>query len=201
MTTQSDPRDAASDEPAALISFLALKWDLLRERLNDLERRHAQLEQQSAKQLTAMELRNDRLTEEMARLQEETDRLLSAHAVAVWRWHRLSSRRAVRWALREPSPTLTSDDLADALAHLTLLDPAEYRERVPTASSAPEEHFVQKGWRDGLSPGPAFRPEDYAAANPDVAAAGLNALEHYLRIGWTELRAGVGPIRLRPWAS
>ncbi|WP_114949095.1 M10 family metallopeptidase C-terminal domain-containing protein [Microvirga calopogonii] len=38
----------------------------------------------------------------------------------------------------------------------------------------------------------AFNPQVYLQANPDVAAAGVNPLEHYVRFGASEGRAGAG---------
>ncbi len=49
-------------------------------------------------------------------------------------------------------------------------------------------HYLLAGAREGLDPSAAFSTEDYNAANPDVAAAGLNPLAHYLAHGQAEHR-------------
>lgn len=53
-------------------------------------------------------------------------------------------------------------------------------------------HFLQKGAAAGHDPGPAFSTSAYLAANPDVRAAGCNALVHYLRFGRDEGRGAGG---------
>lgn len=50
------------------------------------------------------------------------------------------------------------------------------------------EHYLAHGERLGLQPSPIFDPRVYLALNPDVAAAGVNALEHFVRWGWREGR-------------
>lgn len=50
------------------------------------------------------------------------------------------------------------------------------------------DHFVQRGWKEGRSPGPGFCPTAYLEANPGVAKAGVPALKHYLKWGWREGR-------------
>ena len=49
-------------------------------------------------------------------------------------------------------------------------------------------HYLQEGGARGLSPGPLFDGPWYLANNPDVAAAGLNPLLHYLDSGRAEGR-------------
>ena len=49
-------------------------------------------------------------------------------------------------------------------------------------------HYLQEGAARGLSPGPLFDGPWYLANNPDVAAAGLNPLLHYLDSGRAEGR-------------
>ena len=44
------------------------------------------------------------------------------------------------------------------------------------------------GWREGRDPSAGFDTQGYLAANPDVAAAGLNPLDHYLQCGVYEGR-------------
>ncbi|MFC7609710.1 hypothetical protein [Teichococcus aestuarii] len=49
-------------------------------------------------------------------------------------------------------------------------------------------HYAENGWREGRDPGAAFGTDAYLAANPDVTAAGLNPLMHYLLHGAAEGR-------------
>uniref|UniRef100_UPI001FCC3923 rhamnan synthesis F family protein n=1 Tax=Methylobacterium sp. B34 TaxID=95563 RepID=UPI001FCC3923 len=49
-------------------------------------------------------------------------------------------------------------------------------------------HYIQQGAARGLSPSPLFDGPWYLSNNPDVAAAGLNPLLHYLNCGRAEGR-------------
>ncbi|TXN44740.1 hypothetical protein FV233_13645 [Methylobacterium sp. WL7] len=49
-------------------------------------------------------------------------------------------------------------------------------------------HYLQEGATQGLSPGPLFDGPWYLQSNPDVAAAGLNPLLHYVTSGRFEQR-------------
>lgn len=59
-------------------------------------------------------------------------------------------------------------------------------------------HYLNEGWRAGLDPGPDFSTGGYLRANPDVAAAGVNPLLHYLRDGCAEGRRIVAPRAIAP---
>lgn len=50
-------------------------------------------------------------------------------------------------------------------------------------------HYASVGWQIGTPPSPLFDPTYYLAANPDVAAIGVEPLTHYLLHGWHERRA------------
>jgi hypothetical protein len=52
----------------------------------------------------------------------------------------------------------------------------------------PLTHYSTDGFREGRDPGANFDNEFYYAANPDVRAAGLNPLAHYLQFGESEGR-------------
>ena len=54
-------------------------------------------------------------------------------------------------------------------------------------------HYVAIGAREGRDPHPLFSSSFYLESNPDVAAAGVNPLAHYLELG----RAG-GPRSASP---
>lgn len=49
-------------------------------------------------------------------------------------------------------------------------------------------HYATAGWRDGKSPSAQFDGPTYLALNPDVAAAGMEPLRHYLASGRAEGR-------------
>lgn len=52
-----------------------------------------------------------------------------------------------------------------------------------------EQHFRLYGWQEGRDPNAVFDTSDYLALNPDVAAANINPLDHYLNFGLNEGRA------------
>lgn len=54
-------------------------------------------------------------------------------------------------------------------------------------------HYVRHGGNEGRNPGPRFDTTGYLTANPDVAAAGMNALLHYLLHGRAEGRQSFVP--------
>ncbi|WP_374665738.1 hypothetical protein [Ramlibacter sp.] len=57
-------------------------------------------------------------------------------------------------------------------------------------------HYITVGWREGKSPSAQFDVASYLALNPDVAAAGMEPLRHYLVHGQAEgrpLRAHTAP--------
>lgn len=54
-------------------------------------------------------------------------------------------------------------------------------------------HYLDEGWRAGLDPGPDFSTDGYLRAHPDVAAACINPLLHYLYDGCVEGRRIVAP--------
>lgn len=78
--------------------------------------------------------------------------------------------------------------------HYVNLLAAKQRDGLP-----PARHYALHGWRLGLNPGPLFNTADYLARNPDVAAAGVNPLVHYLRMGMQEGRAGWSEVNLMEW--
>ena len=81
-------------------------------------------------------------------------------------------------------------EAAARIAASELFDAEWYR-----ANQAPDvapdraaRHYLQQGAVFGLSPGPSFDGLWYLANNPDVAAAGMNPLLHYLDSGLAEGR-------------
>ncbi|WP_276717489.1 glycoside hydrolase family 99-like domain-containing protein [Pseudooceanicola nitratireducens] len=53
----------------------------------------------------------------------------------------------------------------------------------------PMRHYLLRGERMGFSPHPEFSPQGYLRFNPDVAAAGLSPLGHFLTLGLAEGRS------------
>jgi serralysin len=49
-------------------------------------------------------------------------------------------------------------------------------------------HYVEYGWREGRDPSSLFSTGGYRAANPDVASAGIDPLNHFLVWGIHEGR-------------
>ncbi|MEC9310635.1 MAG: glycoside hydrolase family 99-like domain-containing protein [Pseudomonadota bacterium] len=81
-------------------------------------------------------------------------------------------------------------------------DRKHYRKQIKALHPAwrvlPLRHYLLRGERMGLSPHPDFSPEGYLRFNPDVAAAGLSPLRHFLTIGRHEgrsARSGVSATR------
>lgn len=56
------------------------------------------------------------------------------------------------------------------------------------ASEYAFRHYLEYGAREGRAPNALFDPVAYLAANPDVAASGVNPLLHYQEFGWHEGR-------------
>jgi serralysin len=52
-------------------------------------------------------------------------------------------------------------------------------------------HYQVVGWTEGRDPSAGFDTLGYLAANPDVAAAGINPLDHFLQLGIYEGRQAV----------
>ena len=64
---------------------------------------------------------------------------------------------------------------------------------------SPARHYALHGWRKGLDPGRLFNTTGYLARNPDVLAANVNPLVHYLRFGVHEGRIGWSEQDLLVW--
>lgn len=83
---------------------------------------------------------------------------------------------------REDARLIQGCDFFDPVYYCTQLDGSELR---PSAAAA---HYVDRGWLDGLDPGPRFSAHDYLERNRDVRDAGVNPLVHYVRFGKDEGR-------------
>lgn len=50
------------------------------------------------------------------------------------------------------------------------------------------EHYMSKGWKNGIDPNPYFSSSYYLSSNPDVLSKGINPLLHYVLYGEKEGR-------------
>ena len=67
-----------------------------------------------------------------------------------------------------------------------------WRRRRRSGGGTPDQsagHYRDTGWREGRDPSLLFDTTLYLIHNPDVAAAGVNPLEHFLQFGRAEGRA------------
>ena len=85
-----------------------------------------------------------------------------------------------------------SDDDVEVIRKSWFFDPewyaAEYGRII--ADADPAAHYLTRGWKNNLHPGPYFDGAQYLARNPDVAQALTNPLLHYERSGRKEGRVG-----------
>jgi Ca2+-binding RTX toxin-like protein len=70
----------------------------------------------------------------------------------------------------------------------SFFDTGGYRAINRDVISNPLDHYHQHGWREGRDPSAYFDTTLYLIHNPDVAAAGVDPLEHYLAYGFSEGR-------------
>ena len=80
---------------------------------------------------------------------------------------------------------------ADPLIDPNYYDPQLGARLIPTGLAAEQQaaySYNTTGWQQGLNPDPLFNAAYYLANNPDVAAAGINPLQHYEEYGWEEGR-------------
>ena len=69
-----------------------------------------------------------------------------------------------------------------------LFDPAHYRAQLRWPIRDGLAHYLERGWRRRLDPHPLFSTGFYLDENPDVAAAGVCPLVHFVRFGAAEGR-------------
>ena len=88
-----------------------------------------------------------------------------------------------------PLEHLLSFGLRQGLSPHPLFDPTWYAAQHDLPGGEPAlRHFLLRGERAGLAPGPYFDVAWYRRTNPDVAAAGVNSLVHYVEYGRREGR-------------
>ena len=71
----------------------------------------------------------------------------------------------------------------EAVRHSGLFLSPWYLRQHADAAGDGGEHFCTLGWRQGAWPNPYFDPAWYRAQNPEIDAAGINPLLHYLGYG------------------
>jgi len=52
----------------------------------------------------------------------------------------------------------------------------------------PIQHYCEVGWKENYNPSAQFNTHDYLLGNPDIAAAGINPLAHFIKYGKSEGR-------------
>jgi serralysin len=116
-----------------------------------------------------------------------TDRLTGVEVVTLWAPERWAGSSSIGRVRDQPVVVADGDPLFDPLWYLAgnldiwnefafASDPFVFKDH-------PAAHFQQFGWREGRDPNPWFDTTAYLAANPDVAAAGINPLEHFRASG------------------
>ena len=110
----------------------------------------------------------------------------------------LSSGMRLRLSLPADTWRRRSPDL-QAIFLSGLFDAAFYRADYPVleAGIEPILHFLEQGGLQGCDPNPLFDSDWYLEKNPDVAAAGINPLLHYICFGTAERRTAI-PASIHP---
>lgn len=97
-----------------------------------------------------------------------------------------------RFREKHEPDALPSDADVEVIRKSWFFDPewyaAEYGRII--ADADPAAHYLTRGWKNNLHPGPYFDGAQYLAKNPDVAQALTNPLLHYERSGRKEGRGG-----------
>jgi hypothetical protein len=85
-------------------------------------------------------------------------------------------------------------DLRSKLESSGLFDAEWYRETygLSRGTQDPLDHYLATGWKRGFWPSPKFDGQGYLIANPDVAEAGMEPLQHFIDHGGKEGRTSVG---------
>ncbi|MBM3563835.1 MAG: class I SAM-dependent methyltransferase [Alphaproteobacteria bacterium] len=121
----------------------------------------------------------------------ETERISQIFESMSQRYGRAGARRvlalprAFELLLRARDVKLVKPYLA--VKSSALFDPAFYAERVRFAGDG-AMHYLLRGAKEGLDPGPFFSTSGYLRQNPDVARNGANPLAHYELFGRKEGR-------------
>lgn len=88
--------------------------------------------------------------------------------------------------------SLPSEEDYSCLLRSPLFQPEYYVKQLPAricAGNDPICHFLVCGWQEQFDPSADFSISQYYMANPDILAAGLNPLLHYIKWGQAEGRS------------
>ncbi len=77
---------------------------------------------------------------------------------------------------------MSKNAAVEAIEASGLFDAAFYKKHYGVAQDG-LAHYLAQGWREGVDPGPEFSTDRYLKDYPDVAAAGICPLEHYVVYG------------------
>lgn len=93
------------------------------------------------------------------------------------------------WIFRLLFSARKSSKAIDLLQNSGFFDDKFYSTRYQVKGGiAAISHYLSVGWKFGFDPSARFSTLSYLKLNPDVAAAGINPLEHYIRHGRYENR-------------
>lgn len=110
------------------------------------------------------------------------------------KWEELYSRpRAMEWINHpfyiQKMPTDIEDFLINKnIIQRPILFDEEWYKKTYNIKENAREHYYQKGYILGYNPSPDFNTNAYLNAYPDVKAAKMNPLDHYIRYGKKEGR-------------
>jgi len=90
----------------------------------------------------------------------------------------------------EPTPSDPRREFFDAEYYGAQLG-RRLRRRLERSGVDGLEHYLTSGWRDGLDPSSEFSTSGYLEKYPDVRAAGIDPLSHWVRSGRAEGREAV----------
>jgi hypothetical protein len=102
---------------------------------------------------------------------------------AIWRLRKAFLKRPAKATATPKNPAVIIAPLFDE-EYYTRLSP-----EIAASAKSPIEHYLERGWKEGLKPHPLFDPTWYLKENPDVARAGVEPLYHYITEGWRNARS------------
>lgn len=138
------------------------------------------------------------LSERLNALEKENNELRSRGAAlrGIARFLPGSLKRGFVGAMIRPSSApsrSTAEHYAEVIRTSGLLNTAAYWEKAGGGGTDEEAalHYVTEGERQGIAPSDRFDPVYYAERYPDVAAAGMCLLGHFILHGRAEGRRGI----------
>lgn len=92
----------------------------------------------------------------------------------------------------------------ELVSRSSLFDEAFYRKQILEVyenSAQLAHHYITRGWRLGYDPSPFFSTSGYLGRSPDVSAARINPLVHFLRYGMQEGRIAWSEEDVTKWQA